>query len=110
MWLEWLGEVMRNRPVGNRYLDSARGVEIGKMCIGLERDNHSWRRSDTDTFWIDVQLFTKYGLSDEEVTFCMKAQAGIGNYKRHAPERRAYAELMRGLGKLRGLASGEGEG
>lgn len=108
-WLEWLRETMLNRPRNNRYLDFDRGIQIGKLCIDFERGNHSWRRSDPEVFWIDIQLFVKYKLSDEDVLFVMKMQAGIGNYKEHAPERNAYAEFMRGLGKLRKLNSGKEE-
>ncbi len=92
---------MTVRPKGNCYLDSERGLEIGRLCIAYERNNFNWRRSDTDTFWIDVQLFTKYKLSDDEIQFAMGMQPGIENYKRHSKERNAYAEYMRGLTKLR---------
>lgn len=103
----WLVEVMKNRPKGNYYLDCPRGIEVGKMCIDFERDNYSWRRSDEDTFWIDVALFVKYKLSDNEIIFIMKMQAGVENYHKHAKEKNAYAEFMRGLDKLRKLNAKE---
>ena len=57
---EWLFQIMIRRPKNNAYLESERGMEISKLCIDTERELHSWRRSDVDTFWIYVQLFTKY--------------------------------------------------
>ncbi len=100
-FLIWLAEIMKVRPKDNCYLDSERGLEIGRLCIAHERNNFNWRRSDIDTFWIDVQLFTKYKLSDNEIQFAMGLQPGIENYKQHSKERNAYAEYMRGLTKLR---------
>ena len=100
----WLVEVMKQRPKGNYYLDCPRGMEVGKLCIDFERDNFSWRRSDADAFWIDVQMFVKYKLTDEEIIFTMKMQPGVENYKKHADERNAYAEYKRGLDKLRAIA------
>lgn len=102
---QWLVGVMRNRPKGNMYLDCPRGIEVGRLCIDFERQNYSWRRSDEDTFWIDVQLFVKYKLSNEDIVFTMKMEAGVENYKKHADERKAYAEFMRGLSKLRKIES-----
>lgn len=102
-FLKWLTDVMRCRPKDNYYLESERGIEVAKLCIDFERNNYDWRRSDVDTFWIDVQLFVKYKLSDNEVIFAMKMQAGVDEYKKHSPERNAYAEFMRGLDKMRKL-------
>lgn len=103
VWNEWLATVMQNRPKNNRYIDSERGIEIAKIIFNFERDNFNWRRSDEDTFWIDVQMFVKYKLSDDEVLFICKNQGGIENFKQHSEERNAYAEMMRGLEKLRRL-------
>lgn len=100
-WLEWLAEIMTHRPKNNAFLESPRGIEVGRLCIAFERDNFSWRRSDTDTFWIDVQLFVKYKLSDEDILFALRMQGGTENYRKHAEERNAYAEFMRGLMRLR---------
>lgn len=100
-WLKWLSQIMTVRPKENAYLDSPRGIEVGKLCINHERENFSWRRSDIDTFWIDVQLFVKYKLTDDEIIFVMNLQPGVENYTAHSPERNAYAEMMRGLAKLR---------
>ena len=98
---------MMRRPKNNSYLDSERGIEVGKLCIAVERELHSWRRSDVDTFWIDVQLFTKFKLDDNEIIFILKQQPGINNYAKHSLERKAYAEMMRGLKKLREFIEGE---
>lgn len=103
VWNEWLATVMQNRPKNNRYIDSERGIEIAKLVFNFERDNFNWRRSDEDTFWVDVQLFVKYKISDDEVLFICKNQGGIENFKKHSEERNAYAEMMRGLEKLRRL-------
>lgn len=100
-WNEWLFEVMTRRPKGNRYLDSERGMEVGKLCLQVEREALPWRRSDVDTFWLDVQLCTKYGLDDEQVRFVFELQPGIESYMEHGVERKAYGEMMRGLEKLR---------
>lgn len=104
IWLNWLKDTLANRPARpNRYIDSERGVEVVKLCLDFEHDNFSWRRSDEDTFWLDVQMFVKYRLSDEEILFCAKMQGGIENNKKHSEERNAYAEVKRGLEKLRAL-------
>lgn len=100
---EWLAKVMSERPKGNMYLDSPRGVEVTKLCLAFEKQDFSWHRSDEDTFWIDVQMAVKYNLSDEEILFMMKQQPGVENYRKHAEERNAYAEFMRGLTKLRNI-------
>jgi len=104
-FLIWLASIMKLRPKNNSYLESPRGIEIAKLCIDHERENFSWRRSDTDTFWIDVQLFTKYKLDDKEIIFALNLQPGIDNYQEHSAERKAYAEFMRGLQKLRRIES-----
>ncbi len=103
VWLRWLAEVMRNRPKRNMYLDSPRGMEVTKMCLAFEKQDFTWHRSDEDTFWIDIQMFVKYKLTDEEILFTMKQQPGVDNYRRHAAEKNAYAEFMRGLTKLRNI-------
>lgn len=100
-WLNWLNTVMRCRPSGNSYLDSERGIEVGKIALQAERENFAWRRGDPEYFWIDVQLMTKYKLSDDEIRFVIKMQAGHRQYAEHADERKAYAELVRGIEKLR---------
>lgn len=100
-WLEWLAQVMPTRPKNNAYLDSERGMEIGQLCFQIEREDFAWRRSDPDVFWIDVQLFTKYQLTDDEIRFICSHQAGNENYKKHSAERNAYAEMMRGMNKLK---------
>lgn len=101
VWKKWLADVMKIRPSGNRYLDSPRGMEIGRLALDFERENFSWRRSDVDTFWLDVMLCTKYKLSDEDCLFVFRKQPGIDNYKMHAEERKAYREMMRGIEKLK---------
>lgn len=103
-WNEWLAEVMTHRPQRNKYLDCKRGIEIGRLCIDIERELFSWRRSDPDTFWIDVQLFVKYKLSDSDIEFILRHQPGIGSHTANAEERNAYAEMMRGLNKLKQFA------
>jgi len=67
----------------------------------FERETFNWRRGDPDTFWIDVQLFTKYKLSDEDIKFVLKMQAGIDQHSNYADERNAYAEMIRGMNKLK---------
>lgn len=106
-WLKWLAAVMQNRPKGNAYLDSERGLAIGSLCINLNREMFSWRRSDVDTFWPDVQLYTKYKLTDEQISFIEKMQAGIDQHKEHSEERKAYAEMIRGMTKLKELMKEE---
>lgn len=106
-WLKWLSAVMNCRPKGNVYLDSERGIEVGKLCIDIERELFSWRRSDIDTFWIDVQLYIKYKLTDEQITFIEKMQSGIEQHKENAEERKAYAEMIRGMTKLKELMKEE---
>ena len=90
VWLEWLLETMKSRPNGNAYVESERGIAVAKLLFDFERTNLCWRRSDEDCFWIDVQLFVKYGLSDEEIIFCAKMQAGTENYKRFKRERNEW--------------------
>lgn len=104
-WLIWIKEVMEARPKNNAYLDSERGIEVGKLCIDVERELFSFRRSDVDTFWIDVQLFIKYKLSDDDIRFVLKMQPGINAYWDNGEERKAYAEMMRGLEKLKRINS-----
>ncbi len=99
----WLAQIMSVRPKGNKYLDSERGIEVGKLCIDIERELFSWRKSDIDTFWVDVQLFVKYKLSNEDIEFICKMQPGIDNYAENSAERNAYAEMMRGINKLKKL-------
>lgn len=106
-WLKWLAAVMQNRPKGNAYLDSERGFDVGRLCINLNREMFSWRRSDVDTFWLDVQLYTKYKLTDEQISFIEKMQAGIEQHKENAEERKAYAEMIRGMTKLKELMKEE---
>lgn len=103
-WLEWLAKTMSCRPEGNMYLDSERGLEIGKLCLDLAREDFSWHRIEPDVFWVDVQLFTKYKLEDDQIRFIDRQQPGTENYKTHAKERNAYAEMMRGYEKLKALA------
>ena len=102
-WKNWLWDVLSQQPKGNPYLCSPRGIEITNICLNYERDDFNWHRSDADTFWLDVQLFTKYALSDEEILMILRSQPGCDNFKEHSAERNAYAELKRGLDKLRKL-------
>ncbi|MGV2998570.1 hypothetical protein ACEF15_00345 [Streptococcus suis] len=83
------------------YLTLNGGVEVAKLCIDYERQDFNWHRSDIDTFWIDIHMFVKYKLSDKEIRFILKQQPGLKNYAKHSEERKAYAEFMRGLEKLR---------
>ncbi|MDE7180075.1 MAG: hypothetical protein K2N88_02620 [Muribaculaceae bacterium] len=101
IWLEWLKRVMELRPKDSPYLDSPRGIEVTKLCLAFEKQDFNWHRSDEDAFWIDVQMYVKYKLSDEDILFIMKQQPGVVNYSKHAAERNAYAEMMRGIKKLR---------
>ena len=100
-WKVWLTQVMIHRPKNNAYLNSKRGIEVAALMLDIERDLFSWRRSDIDTFWIDVQLAVKYKLTDEEIEFICRMQPGTTNYSENAAERHAYAEMMRGVEKLR---------
>lgn len=103
-WLKWLADTMSRRPKGNSYIECPRGIEVGDLLLAHEREMFPWRRSDPDTFWIDVQLFVKYRLSDDDIRFIASFEPGIDQYRLHAEERHAYAEMTRGLKKLRLLA------
>ncbi|WP_422804234.1 hypothetical protein [Streptococcus sp. FT1-55] len=105
IWYEWIATVMAQKPQKNRWIDSKRGQQVTKLCLNFERDDYNWHRSDTDTFWLDVQMFVKYKLSDKEIRFILKQQPGVENYSKHSAERNAYAEFMRGLEKLRKINS-----
>lgn len=109
-YIKWLAAVFKNRPRGNFYVESERGYEIGTLCFQLEREMFSWRRSDPDTFWIDVQLFVKYKLSDDDIRFIVKFQAGVEQNKLHADEKNAYAEMRRGFLKLKNLLAEKTKG
>ena len=102
-WKQWLAEVMPKRPQENMLLDSKRGEELIALALDFERQDFNWHRSDTDTFWLDLQLAIKYGLSDAEFLFILKQQPGIKNYTKHRAERKAFAEFQRSLQKLRVL-------
>lgn len=102
-WKTWLADTMSRRPKGNSYIECPRGIEVGDLLLALEREMFSWRRSDPDTFWIDVQLFVKYKLSDDDIRFIASFEPGIDQYRLHAEERHAYAEMTRGLKKLKSL-------
>lgn len=105
VWMEWLAKVMQLRPNGNYLIESPRGIEVARMCLEFEKNDFNWHRSDEDTFWIDVQLFVKYKLTDQEILFTLEQQPGVENHSKHSEERNAYAEMMRGLNKLRKLIS-----
>lgn len=99
--LLWLGQVLAIRPKDNCYLESERGAQVEKLCIEHDLNNFSWRRSDVDTFWIDVQLFVKYKLTDDDILYILDHQPGVDNYRKYKDERNAYAEMMRGMEKLK---------
>ena len=103
IWLEWIAEVMATKPVGNELLESQRGQEVVDLLLDLERADFNWHRGDADTFWIDAQMCIKYQLSNAEIKFLAKQQPGVVNYQKHSKERNAYAEMMRGLQKLKEL-------
>ena len=103
IWLEWIAEVMATKPVGNVLLESHRGQEVVDLLLDLERADFNWHRGDADTFWIDAQMCIKYQLSNAEIKFLAKQQPGVVNYQKHSKERNAYAEMMRGLQKLKEL-------
>jgi hypothetical protein len=103
VWLEWIAEVMATKPVGNALLESRRGQEVVDLLLDLERADFNWHRGDADTFWIDAQMCIKYQLSNAEIKFITKQQPGVVNYQKHSKERNAYAEMMRGLQKLKEL-------
>lgn len=103
IWLEWIAEVMATKPVGNALLESHRGQEVVDLLLDLERADFNWHRGDADTFWIDAQMCIKYQLSNAEIKFLAKQQPGVVNYQKHSKERNAYAEMMRGLQKLKEL-------
>lgn len=105
VWSGWIADVMSQKPKDNRWIDSKRGREVVKLCINFERDDYNWHRSDTDTFWLDIQMFVKYKLSDKEIRFILKQQPGVKNYTAHSAERNAFAEFKRGLDKLREMNS-----
>ena len=101
IWLDWMLRALSNKPKNNALLESERGREITKIAFEEEKIAFNWRRSDCDTFWIDVQMFIYYGFSDNNVRFVIRYQPGIWHYEAYAEERKAYAEMMRGLNKLR---------
>lgn len=101
VYLEWLAKVMMYRPPKNMYLDSDRGIEVGKLCLDFCKKDYAWHRTSPDVFWVDCQLFVKYKLSDEEILFILKQQPDTDNFKEHAEERKAFAEFKRGLDKIR---------
>lgn len=103
VWLEWIAEVMATKPVGNELLESQRGQEVVDLLLDLERADFNWHRGDADTFWIDAQMCIKYQLSNADIKFLASHQPGVVNYKKHAKERNAYSEMMRGLDKLKEL-------
>lgn len=103
IWLEWIAEVMATKPVGNELLDSKRGQEVVDLLLDLERADFNWHRGDPDVFWIDAQMCIKYQLSNAEIKFLAKQQPGVANHQKHSKERNAYAEMMRGLQKLKEL-------
>lgn len=103
VFLEWLKNTLALRPPKNYYIDSERGVEVVRLCLDFNRNDFNWHRSDESTFWLDVMLFVKYKLTDDEILFILRQQPGCENYVKHAEERNAYAELKRGLEKLRKL-------
>lgn len=106
---EWLAEVMARRPVNNTYLDSPRGIEVAKLMLGYDKSCPPWRRGDPDTFWVDVQLLTKYGLSDQEVMFVCKMQPGVEQYQKHSKEHRLVNSFMKTLKQLEELNQKEEE-
>ena len=103
VWLEWITEVMATKPIGNILLESNRGQEVVDLLLDLERADFNWHRGDADTFWIDAQMCIKYQLSNADIKFLASHQPGVVNYKKHAKERNAYSEMMRGLQKLKEL-------
>lgn len=103
VWLEWIAEVMATKPVGNELLESQRGQEVVDLLLDLERADFNWHRGDADTFWIDAQMCIKYQFSNADIKFLASHQPGVVNYKKHAKERNAYSEMMRGLDKLKEL-------
>ena len=100
--LKWLADVMSHRP-NNHLVNSERGIEVARMVLEFDKNNFSWRRSDPDIFWVDIQLYVKYKLSDDEILFIAKMQPGVNTYRDNAEERNAYAEFMRGLNKLKAI-------
>lgn len=103
VWGTWLMRVMSNEPRNNPHIQSDRGQELLTVALEEEKRAFNWRRSDVDTFWIDLQLAIIYGLDDSEFRFLCRMQAGVDNHEKHAQERNAYAEMKRGLEKLKKL-------
>lgn len=103
VWLDWIAEVMAIKPVDNELIESQRGQEVVDLLLDLERNDFNWHRGDADVFWIDAQMCIKYKLSNAEIKFIASQQPGVVNYKKHAKERNAYSEMMRGLEKLKEL-------
>ena len=100
-WKNHLAQVMKHKPRNNALIESERGQQVAKIMIDFDRETFPWKRSDVDTFWIDVQLMTKYLLTDEEIKFTCNMQSGIDNYKKYKEERDAYSMIKRGFHKLR---------
>lgn len=100
-WNTWLSNIAMRYPLGNRLIESERGKEVIKIFLEENKRAFNWRRDDYDTFWIDVQLATYYGFGDAEIRFMIRTQMGLEHYKEHSEERKAYAEMMRGMEKLK---------
>lgn len=101
VWGNWLMQIISCQPKNNKLIESPRGSEVLAIVLEEEKRAFNWRRSDLDTFWIDVQMYVRYGLEDNEIRFICRQQPGIKSYDRHGEERKAYAEMMRGLDKLK---------
>ena len=102
-YYEHLAEIFKNAPTFNpkNYAFTKRGIEVTELLLRHEEQQFSWRRSDPDAFWIDVQLMVKFKLSDEEILFMADVQPGINQYKLHKEERDAYRGLIRAFDKLK---------
>lgn len=102
-WMKWLYQVACERREGNPIIESQRGQEIARVALEEAKRAFSWRRDDPESFWLDVYFFTYYGFDDSQVRFVCRTQPGLDNWKENADERNAYAEMMRGMNKLKKL-------
>ena len=100
-WGQWLMEVAARMPLDNKLIQSEKGQQLLKVMLEEEKRAFNWRRGDSETFWIDLQMFTYYGMGDDSVRFICRTQMGLNNHDKYANERNAYAEMIRWLEKLK---------
>ena len=89
-----IAELEEKRPIVI-YKEDNQGAEIKGRVAHKEKIG--------ELYTITIQMCIKYQLSNAEIKFLAKQQPGVVNYQKHSKERNAYAEMMRGLQKLKEL-------